>query len=167
MTTPPQLDRFISLSQAARRLGLTKDTLRSLVDLGKVKGAILPNGQIGVNELELDQTVTREQFEQLRGQAITISEAARKYGIGKITFRQWTKRGYIRVLKEGYGMELDEADVAYCAAVYQVRGGVKGKRLFDELGQPYQYKHTEWAAYQRERRKKNQANPVTTKRPRT
>ena len=156
MTTLPQLDRFISLSQAARRLGVAKDTLRSLIDSGRIKGAVLPNGDIGVSEPELNQVVTREQFEQLRGQAITISEAAQKYNIGKITFRQWTQRGYIRILKEGYGMELDESDVAYCAAVYRARGGMQGKRLFDELGQPYQYKHTESAEYQRQRRSKKQ-----------
>ena len=109
MTTLPQLDRFMSLSQAAQRLGLAKDTLRSLIDSGRIKGAVLPNGDIGVSEPELNQIVTHEQFEQLRGQAITISEAAQKYNIGKITFRQWTQRGFIRVLKEGYGMELDEA----------------------------------------------------------
>jgi hypothetical protein len=154
MTTLPQLDRFISLSQAARRLGLAKDTLRSLVDSGRIKGAVLPNGDIGVSEPELDSIITRDQFEHLRGQAITITQAVEKYSLSERTIRNWVDRGYIAILKAGHGMLLDEADVSYCFAVYQALGGGQGKRIFDQSGHPYQMKHTEWANYQRERRKK-------------
>ena len=55
MTTLPQLERFISLSQAARQIGLAKDTLRSLIDSGRLKGVVLPNGDVGVSEPELGQ----------------------------------------------------------------------------------------------------------------
>lgn len=157
MTTtalPSQLDRFIPLSKAARRLGIARETLLSLVDSGRIKGAVLPNGEIGVSEPELDQLINREQFSHLRGQPITINQATERYELNNRTVRNWIERGHIRVLKPGYGMELDEADVAYCAAVYTTLGGTRGKRLFDESGQPYQVKHTEWADYQRERRRK-------------
>lgn len=163
MTTLPQLDRFISLSQAARRLGLAKDTLRSLIDSGRIKGAVLPNGEIGVSEPELDQIVTREQFEHLRGQSITIKEASEKYGVDSETIRKWSKRGYIRVLREGYGAEFDLADVAYCATVYKSQGGMRGKRIFDTDGQPYQPKKSQWAEYQRERRKKKKNGSLPQK----
>jgi hypothetical protein len=161
MTTLPQLDHFISLSQAARRLGLAKNTLRSLIDSGRIKGAVLPNGDIGVSEPELDSIITRDQFEYLRGQAITIAQAIEKYGLTDRTIRRWIDRGYIKVLKDGYGAHLDHADVAYCAAVYQALGGTRGKRLFNDDGQPYQLKRTDWATYQRERRKKKKTEHLS------
>ena len=162
-TTLPQLDRFISLPQAARRLGLAKDTLRSLIDSGRIKGAVLPNGEIGVSEPELDSIVTREQFVHLRGKSITLKEAAEKYGIDSETIRKWSKRGYIRTLREGYSAEFDLADVAYCATVYKAQGGMRGKRIFDADGQPYQPKKSQWAEYQRERRKKKKTDLLTSK----
>jgi len=164
MTTtvlPPQLDRFIPLPKAARRLGIAKETLLSLVDSGRIKGAVLPNGEIGVSEPGLDQIVAREQFEHLRGQTITIKEAAEKFGIDSETLRKWSKRGYIRVLREGYGAEFDLADVAYCAAVYNAQGGMRGKRIFDRDGQPYQPKKSQWAEYQRARRKKKKDESIS------
>jgi hypothetical protein len=154
-----QLEQYIPLPQAAKRLKISAASLQGLIDSGNIR-AVKLNGTVAVAESELKQVITREQFKYLRGMPITISEAAEKYSIGKITFRQWTQRGYIRVLKEGYGMELDEADVAYCAAVYQAQGGTRGKRLFNEDGHPYQIKHTEWADYQRERRKKKKTGPL-------
>ncbi len=132
----------------------------SLVDSGRIKGAVLPNGEIGVSEPELEQVVAREQFEHLRGQAITIKDASEKFGIDSETLRKWSKRGYIQVVREGYGAEFDLADVAYCAAVYKAQGGMRAKRIFDQEGQPYQPKKSQWAEYQRERRKKKKAKSV-------
>jgi hypothetical protein len=154
MTPLPQLDRFISLSQAARRLGLAKDTLRSLIDSGRIKGAVLPNGDIGVSEPELGSIVTHEQFEHLRGQPITVVQTVAKYQIKPMTIRGWIERGYITILKQGYGMTIDECDVAYCVAVYRSVGGTPGKRIFDESGRPYQLQKPEFAEYKREWRKK-------------
>jgi len=155
MTTAPipQIDTYIPLPQAAKRLKISAASLRGLINSGNIK-AVKLNGTVAVAESDLDQVITREKFEHLRGQAISTSLAADRYSISHWTIRNWIDRGYIKVLKPGYGMEIDESDVAYCAAVYRSLGGVRGKRLFDENGQPYQPKHTEWAVYQRERRKK-------------
>ena len=47
------------------------------------------------------------------------------------------QRGLIRQLgKDGRKTLLDEADVAYCARVYQLNRG-QGKWVFDEEGRPY------------------------------
>ena len=73
MTTRPQLDRFIPLAQAARQSGLTDAILRSLIDAGRLTAVVLPNGEMGVSEPELDSIIKREQFEHLRGQEITIA----------------------------------------------------------------------------------------------
>jgi hypothetical protein len=161
--TTTTLDRYIPLSQAAKRLGISPAALEGLIDSGNIKAARL-NGTIAVAEDELDQIVAinRDQFEHLRGQAITIAQAAEKYSLGNRTIRAWITRGYITVLVPGYGATIDEADVAYCAAVYQARGGERGKRLFDDQGQPYQLSRSEWATYQRTRRKKQKTGPLTS-----
>ncbi len=148
-----QLERFLPTPEAARRLRIGVEALNRLIDSGIIK-AVQLNGVVAVSESELRQTITREQFGRLRGREISVSEAVKEYRINAVTIRRWVERGLIRVLKEGYGMELDLADVAYCAAVYKALGGARGKRLFDDEGNPYQLKKTEWAAYQRERRKR-------------
>jgi hypothetical protein len=157
MTTtvlPSQLDRFIPLAKAAHRLKVSEKSLRQMITAGRIKGAMLPNGEIGVSENDLDLIITREQFDHLHGEPITVPEAVEKYGINPVTIRNWVRHGYIKIVKSGYGMEIDGADMAYCAAVYRALGGVQGKRIFDKSGQPYHYKGTEWAIYQRERRRK-------------
>ena len=151
-----QLDQYVPLPQAAKRLKISSASLQGLIDSGNIR-AVKLNGTVAVAESELDQVITREKFKHLRGKPITISEAVDTYKINNRTIRAWIARGYINVLREGYGMQIDQADVAYCAEVYESLGGVQGKRLFDESGQPYQPKHTEWANYQRERRKKKKA----------
>jgi hypothetical protein len=148
-----QLEQYVPLPQAAKRLKISSASLQGLIDSGNIR-AVKLNGTIAVAESELDQVITREKFDHLRGKPITISEAVDKYHLKTQTIRNWVKRGYIGILKEGYGMEMDWADMAYCAAIYESQGGTQGKRIFDDLGQPYQMKHTEWATYQRERRKK-------------
>ena len=156
-----QLEQYIPLLQAAKRLKISSASLQGLIDSGNIK-AVKLNGTVAVAESELDQiiAIAREQFERLHGQSITVSQAVEKYKLNQMTIRGWIEHEYIKVLKFGYGMELDEADVAYCAAVYRATGGGRGKRLFDDRGQPYQPKRTEWATYQRERRKKKKTGPL-------
>ncbi len=151
--TTTSIENYVPLPQAAKRLKITATALQRLIDNG-ILHAVRLGGTVAVLESELNQTITREKFEPLRGQPITIPQAAAKYSISVDTFRGWIRRGYIHLLKEGYGAEMDLADVSYCAAVYQSQGGGRGKRIFDENGQPYQMKRTDWAEYQRERRKK-------------
>ena len=148
-----QLDQYVPLPQAAKRLKISSASLQGLIDSGNIR-AVKLNGTVAVAESELEQVITREKFEHLRGTPISISDAVDKYQLKTQTIRNWIEHGYIKVVKEGYGMQLDQSDVAYCAAVYHSLGGTRGKRLFDDDGLPYQPKHTEWATYQRERRKK-------------
>jgi excisionase family DNA binding protein len=158
MTTTP-IENYIPLPQAAKRLKVTATALQRLINNG-ILHAVRLGGTVAVAESELNQTITREQFDHLRGQAITISQAVEKYSLGERTIRRWIERGYITLLKNGPGMILDEADVAYCSAVYQAIGGGQGKRIFDQSGHPYQMRHTDWADYQRERRKKKKTGPL-------
>ena len=157
--TTTSIENYVPLPQAAERLKIKPPVLQRLIGAG-ILHAVRLGGILAVAESELKQTIFREQFDHLRGQAISMSLVTERYGLNHWTVRNWIDRGYIKVLKPGYGMEVDESDVAYCAAVYRALGGVRGKRLFDESGQPYQPKHTEWALYQRERRKKKKTGPL-------
>lgn len=158
MTMLPQIDRFIPLAQAAKRLGITSSSLKKRIESGSIRAASL-NGTLAVAESELDQiiAISPDQFKHLRGEPITIAQAAQNYNIHPETIRGWVNHGYIRVLRDGYAKELDRADVEYCAAIYRAQGGGRGKRLFDDQGLPYQPKQTVWAEYQRERRKRKKS----------
>ncbi len=104
--------------------------------------------------------IRREDFEHLRGNPITVSEAARRYGekhninlVGQ-TIRDWARRGYIRVLRPSSGrgsyMELDEADVAYCVSIHVIRKQHKSRApLLDENGRPYLLKYPKLAKARR------------------
>jgi len=86
--------------------------------------------------------IKREDYEHLRGVPITVTEAAREYETNRTTIFAWVQKGYIDIIKPGYGMLLDKADVAYCVAVHRVRKkfGVRAPLLQDD-GTPYLLKY--------------------------
>ena len=98
--------------------------------------------------------ILRERYPALIGNPITITDAAKKYDVDRRTVHKWRDKGYIAVITPGYGMTVDEADVAYCVDTYrdQAQKGYKhGKPLFDEDGLPYELKHPKLS----KRRKEN------------
>ncbi len=153
----PQLPQLLPLEEAATQTGLDVDTLRNLVEQGKVMAGTLPGGEIAVAVQEgkvVEMVETNGSQEQqprrkedlpeyqavahLKGHPIWISEAARKYGIPNPTLVRWVKRGWIQRLgREKNRVLIDEADVAFCATIYHQRGGKQGRRLFDKNGLPY------------------------------
>jgi hypothetical protein len=150
-----KLEKLIPLPQAAARLGLTVEALTRLVDSGTIK-ANIHEGVVLIPESQVKQAITREQFVHLKGTPITMAEASEKYGPTVKTIWSWVARKYIAKLDDAYPVHVDEADVAYCAAVYKSRG--KSSRLFDEAGRPYVLKRPEIAAYRQRRAK--QAQPA-------
>ena len=96
----------------------------------------------------------REAFVHLRGQLLTISQAAKKYKTLGTTLRDWTDKGYIAVLDNAHPKKLDEADVAFCVAVKAQRkklGITKNIPFFDAAGQPvYEVKFADRARARRE-----------------
>jgi hypothetical protein len=170
VTTLSQLDRFIPLPKAAHRLKISEKTLRSLVETGKIRAAVLATGQIIVSEQSAEQVATyeqineqlrairREDFNRLRGRAITIAESVKKYDVPNRTLYGWIERNQVAVIEPGHGMKLDEVDVAYCAAVYGVRkttGSLSGAALLDEAGRPNLLMHPELS----ENRRKKKSSP--------
>jgi excisionase family DNA binding protein len=101
------------------------------------------------------QELINQKFPALIGQDITVTEAAKKYAINRRTILEWITKGYIKVIKSGYQMTIDNADMAYCADVYLQRknNGIGfGLPLLDENGLPYTIKHPNLSAYRRRRK---------------
>jgi len=87
----------------------------------------------------------RQDFASLDGQVISLPQAATRYGVPETSLREWLKKGYIRIEKRGPRrvIWLNEADVAFTAAVYHVRkkfGTSRGAPLLRRQGE-------EWVPY--------------------
>ena len=151
------LPTFLPLPEAAHKLGLSEAELRSRVESGTIAAGKLPDGEIVVNITAKEDDINarlsaikREDFEHLRGNPITVSEAAKKYGVHRRTIVSWANQNYITVLTPGYRMQLDEADVAYCAAIHAVRKQYKSRApLLKDDGSPYLLMHPNLAKARR------------------
>ena len=159
---------YLPLSEAANKFDLSESVLTQLIQAGKIEAVRLPSGELLVPANEsiprTKQEIITEMFAHLCGQAISASEASRKYSkqynisISNELFSRWGRLGYIKVLGRGYRLQLDEADVAYCASVYaekfdEYKGQLQGVPIFDEDGNPYQLKHVEEAEQKRASRR--------------
>jgi hypothetical protein len=138
-----RLELFVTPEQAARQLDMDSDSILCLVDEGKLRAAVMTDGTIGISQQSLNELLPKESLpeyrenEELHGTPISINEAGRKYKLNTSTITRWMQRGLIRQIgKDGRKTLLDEADVAYCARVYQLNRG-QGKWVFDEEGRPY------------------------------
>lgn len=148
-----KLEKLISLSEAAKCLGMTVEALTTIIENDIIK-AVEHKGEILVPESEIRQTITLEQFKKLKGVPITMSEASRKYGPTVKAIWTWVERGYIPKLDEAYPVHLDEQHVAYRCSIYKMRRG--SSRLFDAAGRPYQLKRPELAEYRHRKAKQMQ-----------
>ena len=170
---------FIPLKEASKRTGWTVERLRELVAAGTIMAGKLPDGDIIVavdesgtaietptetipdDQLPLAaagddinaqlSAIKREDFKHLEGQGITVSEAAKKYNVNRRTVSRWVDKGYVGVSNTGeYPMRVDEADVAYCAAIYAIRKRYNSLApLLDKDGRPYLLKRPDLARARR------------------
>ena len=154
---------FIPLVEAAQKYNLSEKALTQLIQTGKIEAVQLPTGEVLVaaesngSPPKTKEQIIAEEFAHLRGQIITVTEAVQKYNLHPRTISEWVRKGYVVPLKyEGRGsrMELDAAEVAYCAKIYSEQGGKRGVRLFDEYGNPYQLKRPQLAEYRRRKQQK-------------
>jgi excisionase family DNA binding protein len=159
---PHHIPTYLPLPDAAKKYGLSETVLTQLIQVGKIQAVKLPTGELLVAAENNDSKKTKaeiiaKEFVHLRGEKITVTEAADKYDLHRDTVLEWVQKGYITVLKPGYRMELDAADVAYCAKIYRQKlreygGQLRGVNIFDEQGNPYQLVHPDLA--ERRRRQK-------------
>lgn len=107
--------------------------------------------------MQTKDDILKERFGHLIGQPITLTEAAEKYDIPRATIESWIYRNrYIQIIGESYPMEVNEADIAYCADIYKNRR-TKGSKapLLDENGLPYELKRPDVAEYRRKKKTRN------------
>ena len=110
---------------------LSKSQLLSLIDRGIL--SVTMTDQIPSTR---DETPEYQKFAHLRGTAIHISAAARKYNVPAPTITRWVKRGLIQIVgSDKNRLLIDEADIAYCATIRAERPG-QGKTLFNPDGTP-------------------------------
>jgi hypothetical protein len=151
---------FLPFSDAAHKYNLSEKALTQLIETGKIEAVQLPSGEVLVSA-ENGQPISKEDileedFTELRGQSITVTEGAEKYDLHRNTILEWVKKEYMIPIKQGgrgSRMELDEAELAYCAQIYHDREGISGVPLLDENGLPYQLKHPDLSRYRRRKRR--------------
>lgn len=148
-----ELPTTLTLTQAAKHLGLSVEVLTQMVNSGTLKGMITTTGEVRLLKKDVEAVITRDKFAKLKGKPITIKAAEEKYGIPNPTITRWIQRGYIAKLGNAYPTQIDEADIAYCAAVYKSRAG--SSRIFNEQGEPYKLKLPDLAEYRRRKQSKN------------
>lgn len=154
-----KLPTYLPLAEATRKYGLSEKVLTQLIEAGKIEAVRLSSGEVLVSaengQYKTKDDIIAKEFEHLRKQPITVTSAAENYGLNRDTILDWVKRKYIRTLKPGYRMELDEADVAYCAKIYseklkEYKGQLRGVTIFDEYGNPYELMHPNLAKRRRQ-----------------
>lgn len=161
----PQPVTYIPLKYAAQKYGIPEKTLLDQVKSGSIASGQLPDGELLVAEHDIGSSlhIRREDFAHLRGRKINVRKAIWKYGIAPRTLSRWAEAKYIRILHRGYRLDLDEGDVAYCAAVYEAKyqlydGQLSGVPIFDQEGNPYRLKYEEIAAQKRAKRRLKQSD---------
>ena len=155
---------FLPLAEAVQKLGLSRKVLTRLIEAGKIEAVQLPSGEVLVSaetngyEPKTKQEIIAKKFAHLQGELISVTEAAEAYEVPRNTILEWVKRNYIAAIKPGYRMELDEADVAYCAEIYKKKmkeydGQLRGVNIFDEDGNPYELMHPNLSQKRRQKKR--------------
>ena len=163
---------YLPLKEAAQKHNVEEKVLTQLIAAGMIEAmeqngetvvAVDKNGN-GDNEPQTKDEIIATRFTHLQGQKISVSESSRKYSkthgisLSHVQFSRWAKFGFITVLEKGYRIQLDEAEVAYCAEVfaqkyYEYDGQLRGVSIFDEDGNPYQVKYPDIAEDRRNLRR--------------
>lgn len=167
MPSQANIPTYLPLDQAARHYGLSKKVLTQQIQAGKIQAVRLPSGDLLVaaenngQNYQTKEEIIADKFTNLQGVVITPYAAEKKYGIHRSNFIRWARAGYIEIIQEAERLvELDAADVAYCAYVYEQKkieyeGSLAGVTIFDEYGNPYKLKYKEVAEQMRYERRQN------------
>ncbi len=128
-----ELETFISLSEAAAKYRLSAKVLTRLVNDGKIR-AVRANGDVLVAEMDVKKEAlvprAKDDFTELEGVEIRLSEAAEKYSVPERTLSRWAHAKRIRIMRQGPKLLiLNEADVARAAKLAAELGMRQGKKV--------------------------------------
>ncbi len=130
---------YITRSQALRRYPITEVELDRLLNDGKIEAVnVIDNdqAQLVIYDDDLaayvaERDISPEKFDHLRGHLIGIGEAAREHKLSQVTISRWVQQGQLKVKsQEGQKKLVDEADVAYLAALGRAKKMRPGKKVF-------------------------------------
>ena len=80
-----------------------------------------------------ERDITPEKFNELRGNLLGLSEAGMKYNVNPRTVARWASQGTLEVKgTDGQKKLIDEADVAYLAALGRAKKMRPGKKPFSQ-----------------------------------
>ena len=123
--------KTMSKEAAEKQYNIPSSVIDALIRYNRirVKGKEM---QLVVSDLDELNHLSISNFEPLRGKRITVGSAAKKYGIPKGTIWNWAHRGILASTKEGTHRYLDEAEIAYAAALRR-EGLIVQKKIMQEL----------------------------------
>lgn len=132
---------LLRLREAATEYKIPEDEIRELIEQGHLELYEIDDesGRVGlvakdeVATIAAARFIRRENFKYLEGVPISISEASFKYKFHVGTLSKWTRSGKIREIGTDPHHKqrrfINEADVAYLAALRDVLGTRPGHRL--------------------------------------
>ncbi len=130
---------YITRSEALQRYKITPSELDELINSDRLdtvllvdngdKRRIIYDDSLAAYIAERD--ITPEKFDHLRGNLLGIGEAAREYKLSQVTVSRWVRQGQLDVKDYEKNKKLiDEADVAYLAALGRAKKMRPGKKVF-------------------------------------
>jgi hypothetical protein len=149
------------LAALAQQVGLSLRQLKEAIEAGTMRGMLFDD-RAGMPPLPLPPKRNDAKYKALKGQVITVSEAAEEFDVPRQNFIKWVQKGYIKILAPGgpnLAMELDKADVVFCADVYHWRkeiGLSTGAPLLNDNGEAYQLRFLDVARYRRMKQRNSQ-----------
>ena len=130
---------YIPLNTAVKKHNLDREKLLRAIEDDDIEIATLVDDTTIILYESLRawmaRQIRRSQFAHLEDQEISVTEAAKKYGLSRRSIERWVARGYVRGLgiAPGYARRkmVNEADVAYAKALVEVKDPAQGQAVFE------------------------------------
>lgn len=126
--TPDQLQTLLTSLPAGTKIEIMKST----------EGGIIVTNTDTTAETKTKAQLIDEKYAHLKGQGITISQAAEEYQVPRKVVEHWIYRSQdVSFVDEAsYPKKIDAAEVALCAEIYKRRQkeGLTGIPFFDDEG---------------------------------
>lgn len=131
--------RLLSIENASQTYKIPEPEIRSLIRDEQLPYYTLGDQDLVAQEdiatLAAARLVRREQFSHLEGVPIGVGQASLKYRFHTGTISKWLEQGHIRDIGPDPTHKLrrliNEADIAYAAALRDVKGLRKGRSLWN------------------------------------
>ena len=130
---------YLTRAQALENYKISETELDNLIETDQANAILVEtNGDrvLAIYDDDLaayvaERDITPEKFNHLRGNLLGMAEAGLKYNVNPRTVSRWASQGVLDIKKEdGLKKLVDEADVAYLAALGRAKKMRPGKKPF-------------------------------------